>query len=711
MNDENHCSWRNFQGRLLSKFHQRGMQELTETGLTYFTELFLTLALCTHDIQLLEQLCDFYNMIDFSVTDRKRQGIILKGISAAMLVCTKWNRDIEFLAGRITPLIGFIARKFVSLETEASKREMWNLLAAYFEDLQDLVEHSQSLSLSEHKLITKDLSSILPVSCNYEMRHVLALFSTIMTKLLMSIKAQRAEEKDMYIPNDHHEQMAEALWVDIFPFIETHVKTQTALPEAADLAAQFLMLSLAFPDLSPASSIILLRFTCDPLVNIKVTIRFFGHILDDQVTKEYILDDPVKVFKDSIQLKLIQCWIKCWLLLGSSSSFLEQLNTVTRHVLHFPCVARIFGPVNLDVSISNVMVELFKKFSKMHSEAKDWKTKIDLCEEAKMYFSEVSQCIQLVLKTLSDADLLCHIYNVIGHLVMYCSPLLFNAVWLPEIIDSLVFPHSLFVQTKPLNQLIQSALQKTFHLFVSGLMKINCKQNPYVQRRLRDLVVQYLPRFSINPSTSQDINISLSLVKIHPLVNVLTDPSLRSTIQDFANFRHFVLVTIKDNLFKVKNLKLPDTSLLVLNFLAKLIEKTTDDEDLCMDAAVLFQPLLEGYLLTKTSLIKQCTLALAKLLKTCSHHPDISPKEILLETLCEFQQSYLAFYTASMFSLCEKLAGFYPILLSENVVTLTRVFKEFERKSGTGVNANLRQLWLNYVHKLGKTEEELASVF
>ncbi|CAE1281487.1 unnamed protein product [Acanthosepion pharaonis] len=459
MNDENHSSWRNLRGRFLSKFHQRGMQELTESGLTYFTELFLTLSLCTHDDQLLEQLCDFYNMIDFSVTDFKRQGVILRGISAAMFISIKWNRDIEFLAKRIIPLAGLVTRKFVSLETEPNKRQkMWNLLAAYIEDLQDVMEHSPSLSLSEHKLITKDHSAILPVSRNYEMRRVIVLFNTIMTKLLMLIKTQRTEEGDMYIPNDHHEQMAQALWVNIFPFIETHAKTQTALPEVADLATQFFMLSVALPDWSPASNSILLKFTCDPLVNMKVTLRFFGHILDDPATKEHILDDSAKAFKDSVQLKLIQCWLNCWLLLGSSSAFQEQLRSVTQHVLCFPSVARIFGPMDPDADISDAIVELFKKFNKMHNEAKDWKTKIDLREEAKLYFSEISRYIQLVLKAPSNSDQLCHIYDVIGHLVKNCAPLLFNAPCLPVIIDSLVFPHSLFVPTKPLNRLVHTYL-------------------------------------------------------------------------------------------------------------------------------------------------------------------------------------------------------------------------------------------------------------
>ncbi|XP_029658549.1 protein MMS22-like [Octopus sinensis] len=709
VNDGNNSAWRNFKGRLLSKFHQRGMQELTEPGLTHFTKLFLSLTLCTHDEQLLRSLFDFYNMIDFRLADTKRQCVIIKGIYAGMSIFMHWNHDCSAAIDRIIPLLNYISSKFASDSIDVHKRrDLWDVLKVYIDCLQDLIDSSPEFTLSEYKLISKDINLILTVCHNFEICSMVVLFSAVLSKLLSLVKTQQETEGDIFIPNDHHEQMAQSMWVTAFPFVESEAKSPKALPEIADLAAQFLCLSLTLPDWSPSFSSVFSKFVCDISINVSVTCRFLGHVLAEPSVTENLETSEDQFLKGSLQIKLIHSWLRCCLLLGPVPS--RQLEVVTKYVLDLPIIKRICSVVNKTdlTSECEVLIELFKMFAKAHEITVSWEDKMKLKEDIKLFFEDISISIQPLLDNPSNMSVVKHIYSTIGNLVKFCAPLLFNVPSLQQVIDCLLFPHSLFNPSKPLNPIIKSVVHDTLHLFVSGLSKISSRYAPYVQRRLKDIVLQYLPRFPLKRSGGEQTNFTFQL-KPHPLVHLLTDRLVTNSICNMRNFRNFIWATLQENVLKAEGLKLPESTTIGVQFIGEVIDMTESTEDVAKDTLLLLRPLLECYLLTKTPQLRQSTTqVLNLLLKACYQYSTEVPCKELLEILNQFLTDYFANFPASLSQLWNKLFLFYPDLLQENRPVLLLLLEKLELKRGTGTDNHLRQHWLTYLNKTDKTQETVS---
>ncbi|GAB1604933.1 protein MMS22-like [Argonauta hians] len=708
INDGNNSAWRNFKGRLLSKFHHRGMQELTETGLLHFTKLFLSFTLCTRDDQLLRSLLDFYHMIDFQITDCRRQCMILKGIYAALSILVHWNTDCSIVIDRLLPLLTFISNKFVSNSISIQKRrELWDVLKVYVDNLQDLIDSSPELTLSEYKLISKDMNLILTGCKHFEVCTMVVLFNAILAKLLTLVKTQQEIESDMFIPNDHHEQMAQNMWVNIFPFVENEAKSSNALPEIADLAAQFLCLSIILPEWSPSFTSVFSKFVCDTSVNVSITCRFLGHVLTEASVIENLKVSENHLVKGSLQAKLIHSWLRCCLLLGSVPT--EQLQVVTKYMLALPAIKRICSLANKEdlSSECDSLIELFKVFAKAHQVSVSWEDKMKLKEDLTIFFEDISVSIQPVVDKPSNASCIKHIYVTIGNLVNYCAPILFNVPCLQQVIDYLIFPHTLFNPSKTLNSMIKTAVCDTLHLFVSGLIKISSRYAPYVQRRLKDIVLQYLPRYSLKNSGDQTN--SRFQMKPHPLVYILTDRLNTSSLCNLRNFRNFIWTTLQESTLRIEGLKVPDSAMLSLQFIGEVLELTALTEDVAQDTVILLRPILECCLLTKNPYLKQKTTQLLNvLLKACSQ----STTEILLKELLtvinKFLRDYFANFPVSLSQLWNKLFSFYPDLLQENSHVLVLLLEEFEKKQGTGTNSSLRQHWQTYLNKTLKAQETIS---
>ncbi|KAJ8312275.1 hypothetical protein KUTeg_009648 [Tegillarca granosa] len=162
--------WKQMKGRIYSKFHQRRMQELTETGLHNFTCLFICLAI-TAD---LEDVIPAHNA--------GKKLVLWKGMFASVLLYSQRKMDASFITQKLESDFNEVTLKFASSIDSGEHHNQWNLISFYFESLQEVFESSSDLSSSEHKLIGDGISRVINNCRNHELQRTLSTLQVIISK-------------------------------------------------------------------------------------------------------------------------------------------------------------------------------------------------------------------------------------------------------------------------------------------------------------------------------------------------------------------------------------------------------------------------------------------------------------------------------------------------------------------------------------------------
>lgn len=91
---------------------------------------------------------------------------------------------------------------------------------------------------------------------------------------------------------------------------------------------------------------------------------------------------------------------------------------------------------------------------------------------------------------------------------------------LPSLVNRLLLPHAIYRPETQLHPFIASAIKKTLHQFIFGIAKLNPKQDVFIARILRDIVIQYLPRIVAKSGNSVNIEGAFTT---HPLLKCFTE--------------------------------------------------------------------------------------------------------------------------------------------------------------------------------------------
>ncbi|XP_070567865.1 protein MMS22-like [Ptychodera flava] len=109
-------AWKQLKGRICSKFHQRGMQELSEIGMGHFMDLFLTLSMVVDVKEVGSRLCDFLDMLPSNNISPRKQIVIWKGLFALILNYEDKLVDIKGPAQKLAAQFNKISKEFSQLE-------------------------------------------------------------------------------------------------------------------------------------------------------------------------------------------------------------------------------------------------------------------------------------------------------------------------------------------------------------------------------------------------------------------------------------------------------------------------------------------------------------------------------------------------------------------------------------------------------------------
>ncbi len=170
--------------RLYSKFHQRRMTELSDTGLLHFLLLFLVLAQCAELEDVASRACDLLAMLPADSTPPTLRTLQWRGQLALVLLFLEKGLDAGALAEQLAAYFSQAAREFYLKTTEPSRKlALWAPLSSYLEGVSEVFETSPNLMLSEERLLNEGFGLLLPACRQSELSSALGFLQTVLAQL------------------------------------------------------------------------------------------------------------------------------------------------------------------------------------------------------------------------------------------------------------------------------------------------------------------------------------------------------------------------------------------------------------------------------------------------------------------------------------------------------------------------------------------------
>ncbi|KAI0228829.1 Protein MMS22-like [Lamellibrachia satsuma] len=684
----NSTLWKQMKGRFYSRFHSRRMQELSETGLNHLTTLFLSL---TYSVSLQDvgsKLFDFYHMLDMKVIDVHRHRAIWRGSFALMLRFLEKELDIGFMAEKMVQDFNWLCAEL--RQSGEGPSPNYELVMFYVDSLQDIIEAS-TLYLHQHQLLGTGLRDLLHCCRVSELSVLMNLVDVLLIQHRVAYKrAPLGHEKMQTVDNNsvllYCRELAGVLWQHFYQFVRVHSCTLTPPPLLADLAAGFTLLLVDSPPSGQTGvretlKECFLHFGCSEQVNAMVSCRYLCHMMPNKDVMSRLA-----VALTNHESRLIQAWFQCSCLLPSDTSMLQEL---TRLILKLESVQSIFSRADIDTTNScDVIVCLFiQALGAIYSKLTDLKSKIELRCEMERYLQGMPGCVSIVLKTASTS-LHQNIYLLAGWLTRHCATSLYIQskpdCLLPILLDRLVLPRILLTPSKPVPPHMLSALQKTLYLFVQGLGDLDYKRDPYIQRRLKDVILLYLPRFPLSSSGGQSVS------AVHPLLTSLSDSCRVVPLPEAVSLRHYVLHVLSLDCLSPRGMILPPNAHLAMTFVVELFNKTMSRAVLARDCAVLLSVVLQYMLCCENASLKQsCARVLQMMLEAVRDHPEATDRAALQEVLKVFL-GLMKTCHGRVLRVMESVSILCPSVVIDVIPTMTQAVKTSESMRGVGVDKELR---------------------
>ncbi|XP_060567451.1 protein MMS22-like isoform X4 [Ruditapes philippinarum] len=689
--------WKQVKGRIYSKFHARRIQDLMEGGLYNLSTLFITLGMTADLEDVASKLCDFYDMLDINSITFARRSVVWRGAFTLMLVYVDKQIDIGFLADRLVAAFTNVVSNFGGAGIDI-KHSLWKMILIYLEGLQEIVENSETLQLSEYKLICPAIHKLLSVSSEHELRTTLATLHIVVDKFRQVRQQATVDVLPTVRCSLQHAEFGSALWQNVYSFILEHASTLTPPPILADIAASFCLLSLTSPsdDKSITFLDVFQTFAASDKVNVSISCRFLSHLLSCNKVLDKLRSDV-----DNYERLIVSVWFKCCLYVPAGSQMLAE---ITRPVMQLKSVQDILRQAEMDIigDIDQAPVLFLKALETAHMKTQDWQEKMAFQKQIIPYFTDVQKSIAPILRTMSPAEVVNNIYRMTGYLIKYCAKLLYvqQDVIVPSLISSLIVPHSVLNPDVPLNNVFLNVIRDHLHLFIQGLRKLPYEKDPYVQRRFRDIVMLYLPKFSLSSSSS-----SASVTAAHPLVVSLSETFIQSPPQDSVKFRHYIILIVVNNLLPVKNMTVHPNHILGFSFIKEIVQRTASSEVKARELPMMLPVCLEYMLLLpNTSSTWNLVLAILQHLTEAFYCQKQCVQLCELTVVMEqFISSYFKFSSTGVLKLMEKMA----LLLQDAVVTvipkLSESVRNIEKLRGFGTDQKLRGQYCQVLKQLGET--------
>ncbi|XP_067143085.1 protein MMS22-like [Centruroides vittatus] len=668
--------WRQIKGRVYSKFHSRRMKELSEIGIFNCFTLFLVLADTTDLSDIGSKLCDLAVIIRKGSMGINKEMISWKAIFTLMAIYQGRNIDISPLTNNISDHFNQVCINFSQNENQHS---LMLLINTYFEGVQNVIHNSDSLTLSEYLLFEKGLDILLSKCKGNSLGPLLSTIEIVLKKLYLIFQINKCpniifNEIQSSI-HDHYIKIFSMICEYVLPFLYGHAITPSPLPQTALITSTLTYFS------------ILLKI---PVLNSKLNFselfNYFGS--NFKINADMICDYLCIILKEkeilgsfaTVQCNIvIRSWFRCCLCIIPPSKKMQeftQLLTLLPQPSNFLKQIDYHGEKH-----DELFIHFCCKFPNFSTEEK-----LALKNILHYALQDFVLSLTALLKTPTNIsrEMISHIYNLCSSLVEHCAPVLYVKskpdCILPTLIDTVILPHVIYVKNKEVPSVLLGSIEEHMASFVRGLTKMNFSTDPYIQRKLKDIIIQYLPRFLIKRDKT---NLT---AKIHPLLKTLIQ--LPSTVA--SEFMIFVIEVIRDHFIKRGGSSYQHFSLSIL-FLTELFNyiNFTQKKNLI---SKLLPSFLDQLLLNEDNFTDQQLMEfILKMIKTCENELGLDFRtDFLLPSLETFLQHNLPWKTNRVFKLMQDLSGQFPKLSTDLIPILLKQVQIIEKKRGVGLDQSLR---------------------
>ncbi|MCI4390597.1 hypothetical protein PGIGA_G00124370 [Pangasianodon gigas] len=710
LKQESGAPWRQIKGRIYSKFHERRMAELSESGLHHFLLLFLVLSLCADLEDATGRAFDLLALRLPAAT----AVMSWRGRLALLLGFVERGVDVGGAATRISASFSSAAREFYLKTTPVPRRaELWRLISAYLEGVGQVWQSSATLCLSEEKLINEGFGLLLPACGAKELDTVLDFLQMALTQLrrVQQCSQSASTALPLSVVKERHLAVAVTLWTHFLPFLRTLRISQTPPEELAHAAAGFTLLALDLPnsapqDLQPRPLLAMIQcFGWDEMLRPLLVTRYLNNLLQNEE-----LVHKMSSAGDSAQALCVRAWIRCIIQQHQHNNtdahnsrtdrtLEEQLAEMTALILRLPEVESLLQRAGLNTNAAvqepKAALTLFIKcVGRVYCGLQQQTERVSLVCKALEYVGDIMKFIKPNLLNKSTEGL--HItYWTLGCVVKHWSPLLATSKaqsLLLRIIDVLLLPHSLLQDKAPPPQLI-SSIRDTLPLYLQGLsvaVGVSQTQVSYLKQQLRNVITQYLSRFL--PATP-----TVGAVANHPvlLAGCEATPTPRG-----AALRKNILQALRENFLQFRGHAPPPRLAAVLMFLLELLRRNNDT-----DPALLTVPLAQVLrcmmLVNEPQVKKLSTESVQLIVERCSSAAREEPCDQLITVLRTFVEENEGVYELQMYSALETVAILNPLAVSALIPVLSQSLRNTEQKRGIGKNTALRNAYRTLLALLG----------
>uniref|UniRef100_A0A673KNI5 Protein MMS22-like n=1 Tax=Sinocyclocheilus rhinocerous TaxID=307959 RepID=A0A673KNI5_9TELE len=708
--------WRQIKGRLYSKFHQRRMTELSDTGLLHFLLLFLVLAQCAELEDVASRACDLLAMLPADSTPPALRALQWRGHLALVLLYLEKGLDAGALAEQLAAYFSQAAREFYLKTTEPSRKlALWAPLSSYLEGVSEVFETSPNLTLSEERLLNGGFGLLLPACRQSELSSALGFLQTVLAQLRVHQRCgQPSHSVDSlsWVPlpsvaKERHQAVAAALWSHFFPFLCSMRLSQTPPPQLVDAAAGFTLLALDMPGSAPQNlqphpiQSIMQSFGWDEMLHPLLVTHYLNHLLQNGWT-------GFTELKNSLSQRagqLGQLWAR---------NLDEQLAELTRQVLRLPEVESVLQRAGLHPAAAKdpkpAMAVFIKAVGRSYCELQLLSERSSAVSRALEYVGDILKYIKPYLLNKSREGLQLA-YWTVGCLVKHWSHLLATSKaqqLLFRIVDVLLLSHALLQQDSGGHTQMLSALKESLPLFLQGLsvaVSVSQSQGAYLKQQLHSVISQYLSRFlPSTPSTGAVVN--------HP---VLLAACESTPTPQGERLRRSILHVLRENFLQFKGLAPPPRLAAVLSFLLELLKRNND-----RDPALLTVPLplvLRCLMLVNEPQVKRLSTEVTQLIvERCTAAVGEQPFSRSVVTYFfffprAFVEENEGVYDQQVYNVLEVVAVLHPFTVTALIPFLSLSLRKTECKRGLGKNTSLRNGYRRLLALLGDSgQAEMISL-
>ncbi|KAL4657459.1 protein MMS22-like [Arapaima gigas] len=707
--------WRQIKGRVYSKFHQRRMLELSEGGLMNFLLLFLVLARTAEPEDVCVRACELLALRPTGSLSISQRALLWRGQLAFILLFQERGLDVAALADRLAEAFTQVAREFYLKTTEVTRKlALWPLLGAYIEGVQEVLESSVHLHLSEEKLLNQGFSLLLPACRQSELSSALGFLQSALAQL-RRVHQRSTQNSQVTSPlpsvaKERHLAVAAALWTNFFPFLCSLRLSQTPPPQLADCAAGFSLLALDLPgsapqDLQPFPTLSMMQcFAWDEMLHPLVVTRYLTHTLHNSA-----LVTSVSANSGSAQALSVRTWVRCVLQQhvhripnGSDSRADRMLNDhlteLTRLVFRLPEIESLLQKAQVQLAArqepETALLVFIKTVGVIYRGLHNLNERSAMVSQVLDYIGDVLKHIKPYLTNKNPPEGLQLAYRVVGCLVKQWSPLLATSKaqqLLFRIVDVLLLPHALFQQDKSLPTSMLCALKDSLPLYLQGLSEaggVSQTQGAYLKHQLRNIIVHYLDRFlPATPTTGTISN--------HPILLAVCGAPLG---QKGAILRSIIVQVLSDIMLQYKSHGPSSRLVAVLSFLLEMLKRSSEPDPVVTTLAL--PALLRCLLLTTEPQVRKLSIDTLQLLVEQSvegSHDNISA------ALKCFVEENIGLYEHQVYSVLEVVSLLHPSAVEGLIPVLSLSLRNTECKRGLGRNTVLRNAYKKLLSNLGES--------